>query len=52
MRDVGKALGLPQSELDRLAKRAGWAHAATRSRDEMARTPEFAGKPTRRSGAT
>ena len=43
IRDVGKALGIAESELDRLAKRAGWGSGADIAA-EMARYPEYAGK--------
>lgn len=42
IRDIGKVLGLPQVELDKLAKQSdGWARASTLA-EEMARVPEFA----------
>jgi error-prone DNA polymerase len=42
VRDVGKALGLPQPDLDKLAKLGGhWSNAAGLG-EEMARIPEFA----------
>jgi len=42
VRDVGKVLGLPQPDLEKLAKLGGhWSHA-TRLAEEMARIPEFA----------
>ncbi len=40
IRDVGKALGLPEGELDGLAKQAGHANA-TQVAEEMARIPGF-----------
>jgi error-prone DNA polymerase len=43
IRDVGKALGIAESELDRLAKRAGWGHGAD-VQNEMSMYPEYAGK--------
>jgi len=43
IRDVGKALGIAESELDRLAKRAGWGHGGDVAA-EMSAYPEFAGK--------
>lgn len=43
IRDVGKALGIAESELDRLAKRAGWGSGADIAA-EMERYPEYAGK--------
>jgi error-prone DNA polymerase len=43
IRDVGKALGIADSELDRLAKRAGWGSGADIAA-EMQRYPEYAGK--------
>jgi error-prone DNA polymerase len=44
IRDVGKVLGLPQVELDKLAKQSeGWARATSLA-DEMARIPEFAAR--------
>ncbi|MBI2761129.1 MAG: error-prone DNA polymerase [Chloroflexi bacterium] len=44
IRDVGKVLGLPALELDKLAKLSeGWARANTLA-EEMARIPEFAGR--------
>jgi error-prone DNA polymerase len=44
IRDVGKVLGLPPLELDKLAKLSeGWARANTLAA-EMARIPEFAGR--------
>ncbi len=43
IRDVGKALGIAESELDRLAKRAGWGSGGDIAA-EMARYPEYAGK--------
>ena len=42
IRDVGKALGLPASELDRLAKRSSPHEDLSQLPDEMARHPEFA----------
>ncbi|MFN8585250.1 MAG: error-prone DNA polymerase [Dehalococcoidia bacterium] len=42
LRDVGKALGLPLSELDRLAKRASPHDGISQLPDELARHPEFA----------
>ncbi len=41
IRDVGKALGLPPAELDRLAKRAEGYGRATGLAEEMARYPEY-----------
>ena len=43
IRDVGKALGIAESELDRLAKRAGWGHGGDID-NEMSMYPEYAGK--------
>jgi error-prone DNA polymerase len=43
IRDVGKALGIAESELDRLAKRAGWGSGGDIAA-EMAMYPEYAGK--------
>jgi error-prone DNA polymerase len=43
IRDVGKALGIAESELDRLAKRAGWGTGRDVSA-EMSAYPDFAGK--------
>ncbi|TAK65437.1 MAG: DNA polymerase III subunit alpha, partial [Dehalococcoidia bacterium] len=43
IRDVGKALGIAESELDRLAKRAGWGSGGDIA-TEMARYPEYASK--------
>jgi error-prone DNA polymerase len=43
IRDVGKALGIAESELDRLAKRAGWGSGADVGA-EMARYPEYEGR--------
>jgi error-prone DNA polymerase len=43
IRDVGKALGIAESELDRLAKRAGWGGGADVAA-EMAMYPEYAGR--------
>ena len=43
IRDVGKALGIAESELDRLAKRAGWGTGADVAA-EMASYADFAGK--------
>ncbi len=43
IRDVGKALGIAESDLDRLAKRAGWGHGADVA-NEMSMYPEYAGK--------
>src|SRR5581483_7338880 len=45
IRDVGKALGIAESELDRLAKRAGWGHGGDIAK-EMAMYPEYADKIT------
>lgn len=42
IRDVGKALGLPATELDRLAKRAGPYDNANQVRGELESHPEFA----------
>ncbi|MGE0228197.1 MAG: DNA polymerase III subunit alpha, partial [Dehalococcoidia bacterium] len=44
LRDVGKALGLPMSELDRLAKRASPHDGISQLPEELARHPEFAGR--------
>ncbi|HYM14915.1 MAG TPA: DNA polymerase III subunit alpha [Dehalococcoidia bacterium] len=43
IRDVGKALGIAESELDRLAKRAGWGGGGDIAA-EMAMYPEYAGR--------
>ena len=43
IRDVGKALGIAESELDRLAKRAGWGSGSD-IENEMSMYPEYAGK--------
>jgi error-prone DNA polymerase len=43
IRDVGKALGIAESELDRLARRAGWGSGADVGA-EMARYEEYAGR--------
>ena len=43
IRDVGKALGIADSELDRLAKRAGWGSGSDIEK-EMSMYPEYAGK--------
>jgi len=43
IRDVGKALGIAETELDRLAKRAGWSSGADIEK-EMAMYPEYAGR--------
>ena len=43
IRDVGKALGIAESELDRLAKRAGWGHGSD-IENEMAMYAEYAGQ--------
>ncbi|MGA2285477.1 MAG: error-prone DNA polymerase [Dehalococcoidia bacterium] len=43
VRDVGKALGLPEAELDKLAKRVDARHAYHLP-EEMAALPEFRGK--------
>ena len=43
IRDVGKALGIADSELDRLAKRAGWGTGRDIAA-EMSAYPDFAGK--------
>ncbi|MBF6600406.1 MAG: DNA polymerase III subunit alpha [Dehalococcoidia bacterium] len=43
IRDVGKALGIAESELDRLAKRAGWGSAGDIAH-EMSLYDEYAGK--------
>ncbi len=40
VREIGKALGLPEAELDKLAKQSGWTGAANLA-EEMARLPEF-----------
>ncbi len=42
IRDVGKVLGLPAAELDRLAKRAGPYDHASQVRGELESHPEFA----------
>ena len=42
IRDVGKALGLPAAELDRLAKRANPHDGIRQLPDELARHPEYA----------
>jgi error-prone DNA polymerase len=42
LRDVGKALGLPAAEIDRLAKRASPHDGIEQIPDELARHPEFA----------
>ena len=42
IRDVGKALGLPATELDRLAKRAGQYDRAGEVGEELRRYPEYA----------
>ena len=42
LRDVGKALGLPMAEIDRLAKRASPHDGVEQLPDELARHPEFA----------
>ena len=42
IRDVGKALGLPAAELDRLAKRANPHEGLAQLPGELARHPEFA----------
>ncbi|PZC50348.1 MAG: error-prone DNA polymerase [Chloroflexi bacterium] len=42
IRDVGKALGLPGAELDRLAKRANPHDGIGQLPDELARHPEYA----------
>jgi error-prone DNA polymerase len=41
IRDLGKALGLPQRELDRLAKLSEGYGSATHIAEEMAREPQF-----------
>jgi error-prone DNA polymerase len=43
IRDVGKALGIAEGELDRLAKRAGWGSGGDIEK-EMSMYPEYAGK--------
>jgi error-prone DNA polymerase len=43
IRDVGKALGIAESELDRLAKRAGWGSGGDIAK-EMSMYDEYAGK--------
>ena len=43
IREVGKALGIAESELDRLAKRAGWGSGADVG-TEMTRYPEYANR--------
>jgi error-prone DNA polymerase len=40
VRDVGKALALPESDLDRLSKQSGWA-SATQVAEQMALLPAF-----------
>ena len=42
LRDVGKALGLPMAEIDRLAKRASPHDGMEQLPEELARHPEFA----------
>jgi error-prone DNA polymerase len=42
IRDVGKALGLPAAELDRLAKRASPHDGLSQLPEELARNPQFA----------
>jgi error-prone DNA polymerase len=42
IRDLGKALGLPEVELDRLAKLSEGYSTSQRLRDEMLRLPQFA----------
>ena len=42
LRDVGKALGLPMAEIDRLAKRANPHEGLAQLPEELARHPEFA----------
>lgn len=42
VRDLGKALGLPAREIDRLAKLAEGYGSATKVREEMERAPQFA----------
>ena len=44
LRDVGKALGLPAAELDRLAKRANPHDGVRQLPGELARHPEFANR--------
>jgi len=44
IRDVGKALGLPETELDRIAKRAGPHENATGVEAELDRFPETAAR--------
>ena len=44
IRDVGKALGLPAAELDRLAKRASSHDGLSQLPEELARNPQFAGR--------
>ena len=41
IRDLGKALGLPEVELDRLAKLSGGYGSSRALREEMLRTPQF-----------
>jgi len=43
VRDLGKALGLPETEIDQLAKQADWG-SACRLREKMERMPNFKGK--------
>ncbi len=43
IRDVGKVLGIAESEIDRLAKRAGWGSGAD-IEHEMSMYPEYAGR--------
>ena len=43
VRDIGKALGLPEAELDKLAKSSGWSGAKGLA-EEMGRLPDFAGR--------
>jgi error-prone DNA polymerase len=44
VRDVGKALGLPQPDLEKLARLGGHWSSATGLAEEMARIPELAGR--------
>ena len=51
VRDLGKALGLPEVEIDRLAKQADWGSAKKLGK-KMERMPVLKRKWTPRSGAT
>ena len=44
IRDAGKALGLPEAELDRLARLAGPHDGADQIPEELARSPHFQGR--------